>query len=150
MGLTNVEQFTAVALTVFRLNGRLIEWGDRFCEPHGLTSSRWQVLGAIYLAPESPSVPQIAAAMGLTRQGVQKQINLLVEEGLVDAKANPTHKRSPLYVLSVAGRETYEALQARWQEHARTMSAQFSPDDLNAAKQVLETMLAIYNPENEG
>jgi hypothetical protein len=28
-------------------NGRLIEWGDRFGAPFGLTSARWRMLGAV-------------------------------------------------------------------------------------------------------
>jgi len=43
---TKADKLTTIALSVFRLNGQLIEWGNRFSQPHGLTSARWQVLGA--------------------------------------------------------------------------------------------------------
>jgi len=45
-------------------------------------------LGAIALAEEPQTAPQIAAAMGGTRQGVQKQLNLAVAEGLIELGAS--------------------------------------------------------------
>ena len=92
--MTKSAKLTTVALSVFRLNGLLIEWGNTFAGPHGLTSARWQVLGAISLAPEAPNIPQIADAMGITRQAVLKQVNVLTDEGLVESLPNPAHKRS--------------------------------------------------------
>ncbi|MGE0290674.1 MAG: MarR family winged helix-turn-helix transcriptional regulator [Bradyrhizobium sp.] len=141
---TKSDKLTAIALSVFRLNGQLIEWGNHFSLPHGLTSARWQVLGAIALAPRASTIPQIAAAMGVTRQGVLKQINLLVDEGLVQAQPNPSHKRSPLYALTRSGQTTYLALSQRWHEHVRRMSPDFSGADLDAALRVLSTMLRAH------
>ncbi|ATE61895.1 MarR family winged helix-turn-helix transcriptional regulator [Thauera sinica] len=144
MSQAKADKLTAVTLAVFRLNGQLIEWGDRFCAPHGLTSARWQVLGAISMAPQTPTVPQIAATMGLTRQGVQKQINLLVEEGLVAPCPNPAHKRSPLYVLTSQGQAAYQAVLQNWQRHVHDISAAFSAADLDAAGRVLAAMSRIH------
>ncbi|MDH3233798.1 MAG: MarR family transcriptional regulator, partial [Alphaproteobacteria bacterium] len=42
-----VEAVTALILETFRLNGRLLAAGDRLVGDLGLTSARWQVLGAI-------------------------------------------------------------------------------------------------------
>lgn len=139
------DKLTTVALAVFKLNGQLVEWGNYFSQPHGLTSARWQVLGAISLAPQPPSIPQIGAAMGVTRQGVLKQINLLVEEGLVEPQHNPTHKRSPLYALTVKGQSVFHDLQQRWQKHLRDMSEDFSVADLDAAIRVLSLMSHIHD-----
>ncbi|WP_246436873.1 MarR family winged helix-turn-helix transcriptional regulator [Parapusillimonas granuli] len=118
----------------------MIEWGNHFSRRHELTSARWQVLGAISMAPQAPSIPQIAAAMGVTRQGVQKQIRLLVDEGLVPAPANPTHKRSPLHALTAKGRDIYGSLTERWHEHVGGMAAEFKAADLDAAIRVLSAM----------
>ncbi|WP_237882330.1 MarR family winged helix-turn-helix transcriptional regulator [Pseudomonas sp. PGPR40] len=110
---------TSIALSVFELNGQFIEWGDHFTQPRGLTSARWQMLGAISMAPQPPNIPHIAATMGVTRKGVLKQINLFVDEGLVEPQPNPTHKRSPLYSLTKKGQTTDQALTERWQKHVR-------------------------------
>ncbi|MCA0174960.1 MAG: MarR family winged helix-turn-helix transcriptional regulator [Proteobacteria bacterium] len=140
MQATKADRLTAIALAVFKLNGQLIEWGNQFAKPHGLTSARWQMLGAIALAPQPPSMPQIGAAMGVSRQGVLKQINLLVDEGLVQALPNPLHKRSPLYVLTPRGQTAYQALSARWQAHVQGLAAAFTAAELNATAQVLTAL----------
>ena len=80
---------TDLVLAVFRLNGAMINWGDDFSASAGLSSARWQMLGAIALAERPLSAPQIAERMGVTRQGAQKQLNLLAEAGLIELIANP-------------------------------------------------------------
>lgn len=147
MTQTKADQLTHISLSVFKLNGQLIEWGNHFSQPHGLTSARWQVLGAIALAPQPPNVPQIAATMGGTRQGVLKQINLLLDEGLVQPLANPTHKKSPLYALTQKGQTTYSTLAERWGKQAQKMADEFSADDLNTTLKVLVALTQLY--ENE-
>ena len=149
MNPTKTDKLTSIALSVFRLNGQLIEWGNHFSQPHGLTSARWQVLGAISLAPQPPSIPQIAATMGVTRQGVLKQINLLVDEELVQPQLNPTHKRSPLYSLTPKGKTTYQALVEHWQKHVWEMATKFSAADLDAAIRVLSVMSQVHSSELE-
>ncbi|MDR0703253.1 MAG: MarR family transcriptional regulator [Azoarcus sp.] len=144
MNSGKAEKLSSVALSVFRLNGLLIEWGNDFCMLLGLTSARWQVMGAVALAPQPPSVPQIAAFMGITRQGVQKQVNLLVEEGLFQALPNPAHKRSPLYALTRQGEETYRDLHQRWQQHVEAISSNFSTADLDAAIRVLSALSHVH------
>jgi DNA-binding MarR family transcriptional regulator len=108
---------TDIMLTVFRVNGRLLEKGDQLVRPLNLTSARWQVLGAVAQAGKPLSVPQVAEAMGITRQGVQKQLNKLAKEGFVEQSRNPRHERSPFYILTELGNRTiFEtmALQNIW------------------------------------
>ena len=147
MNPTKADNLTTISLSVFRLNGQLVEWGNHFSQPHGLTTARWQVLGAIALAPQPPNIPQIAAMMGVTRQGVLKQINLLVDEGLVQPLPNPAHKRSPLYVLTKTGQATFGAIDDRWNKHVQKMAAGFTGADLDAAVRVLSALLQFYGNE---
>jgi DNA-binding MarR family transcriptional regulator len=133
---------TEVILTVFRTNGRLLASGDALVGPLGLTSARWQVLGAVALAEVPLTAPQIGAAMGITRQGAQKQIDLLVDEGLLEPQANPNHKRSPLYALTQRGQALYmqvDRAQARW---ANRLAEGISAQNLATTKRVLEQLLA--------
>jgi DNA-binding MarR family transcriptional regulator len=108
------QALTQLALAVFRANGALLARGDVLVEGAGLTSARWQVLGALALAGRKLTVPEIARSMGLTRQGIQKQVNLLIGDGLVSTRANPTHQRSQLVGLTVAGRAAYSRAEQRW------------------------------------
>src|SRR5262245_4782769 len=88
------EVLTDLILLIFRVNGQLLTAGDRLVEHLHLTSARWQMLGAIALSASPCTAPQVAAAMGVTRQGAQKQLNLLLKGGLVTAEPNPGHARS--------------------------------------------------------
>lgn len=144
---TKADRLTAIALAVFKLNGQLVEWGNHFAKPHGLTSARWQVLGAIAMASQPPSMPQIAAAMGVSRQGVLKQINLLVGEGLIEPLPNPAHKRSALYALTASGQAAYLALTERWQAHVRGLATAFSAAELEAAVRVLAVLSQAHDGE---
>ncbi|MBD9384071.1 winged helix-turn-helix transcriptional regulator [Achromobacter sp. ACM02] len=146
MNPTKEERLTGVILTLFQLNGALLDWGDAFVAPEALTSARWQMLGALALAGQPLSAPQVAAAMGVTRQGAQKQLNLLSEAQLVEVRPNPQHKRSPLYQLTDGGRRVYGAIDARWKERARQLAGGFSAAELETAGMVLAGLLAAHVP----
>ena len=95
--------------------------------------------------------PQIAEAMGVTRQGAQKQIHLLVQDGLIEARPNPGHKRSPRYVLTEAGRRVYARVEQQWQAHAEAVAAgaQTDLDELGIAKNAREEKLAARKKEHD-
>src|SRR5262249_48956418 len=97
------DLLTEIVLLLFRVNGQLLASGDRLVEHLNLTSARWQMLGAIALSDAPRPAPQLAARMGMTRQGAQKQLDLLLNDGLVEAKPNPRHARSPLFTLTRKG-----------------------------------------------
>jgi DNA-binding MarR family transcriptional regulator len=104
-------------VTVFRLNGRLLAAGDRLVAGYGLTSARWQILGAIALSPAPEPVARLARNMGLNRQGVQRIVGELLSEGFVEARDNPHHRSAKLIVMTVKGLKAYAAAlqaQAPW------------------------------------
>ena len=104
---------TELFLEVFRLNGRLLSAGDRLVAEAGLTSARWQVLGAIHFASETHTVSWLARNIGLTRQAVQRIVYELEGEGLVAFKANPAHRRAYLVTLTRKGHAAYAAADRR-------------------------------------
>jgi DNA-binding MarR family transcriptional regulator len=107
--------FTELLLEVFRVNGLLLAAGDQLTRGLGLSSARWQVLGAIEEGPAT--VAQIARKMGLRRQSVQRLVDALADVRLVVLAVNPSHQRSPLVRFSAAGLRVYaelQALQAGW------------------------------------
>jgi DNA-binding MarR family transcriptional regulator len=118
----DAQAVSELALAVFRLNGALLRYGDELVEPVGLSSARWQMLGAIALAGRPLSAPQIGNAMGVSRQGAQKQLNLLVGQGLVETRPNPAHRRSPLHALTPRGRAAYERVDALWTVRAADLA----------------------------
>jgi DNA-binding MarR family transcriptional regulator len=108
---SSAAALTEVILEVFRVNGDLIAAGDGIAGEFGQSSARWQVLGQIEAEPKT--VPVIAREMGLTRQSVQRNVDLLESEGIVEYLDNPAHRRSRLVALSTDGRKLYRRLQAR-------------------------------------
>jgi DNA-binding MarR family transcriptional regulator len=111
------QALTDLILAIFRLNGRLLVAGDRLVADLDLSSARWQVLGAIALAATPQPVAWLARNMGLNRQGVQRIVNEMRDEGLLELQPNPHHRRAHLVVLTKRGKEAFEAaarLQAPW------------------------------------
>jgi DNA-binding MarR family transcriptional regulator len=131
---------TDLILEVFRLNGRLLAVGDGLAEPVGLTSARWQVLGAMALALTPQPVANIARNMGLTRQAVQRTVNLLVAERFVTFDANPHHRRAKLVVLTRKGQAAFDAvsrLQIPW---ANGLASGLAAKELISASRLLKTL----------
>ena len=138
-----VESLTELTLAVFRLNGLLLQWGDRLVGPIGLTSSRWQMLGALALRGKPLTSPQVGDVMGVSRQGAQKQLHALEALGLVEPQANPAHKRSPLYALTPQGRRLYGRAEQLWAQRATELAAAIPPSRATAAAATLKAMSAL-------
>lgn len=137
-------------VAVFRANGCLLEWGDAFAEPLGVTSARWQILGALAQAGGPLTAPQMGARMGVSRQGAQKQLNLLVADGLMEKRPNPAHARSPLYYLTPGGEALFSRIDQAWKEHTRTVAQAFSSEELAVTLKVLETLAARHGRPRGG
>jgi DNA-binding MarR family transcriptional regulator len=136
----NAKLLTEIVLLVFRVNGRLLAAGDRLVADLGLTSARWQMLGAVALSDRPRTAPQLAIHMGTTRQAAQKQLDLLLEDGLVAAEANPGHARSPLYVLTRRGTSAYAATERVQTAWANRLADSLSIRDLETTKQLLDNL----------
>lgn len=108
---------TDLVLELFRLNNRLLAAGDRLVADIGLTSARWKVLGSIVAAERPQPVAWLARDMGGNRQNVQRIVNDLVNEGLVEYQPNPHHRKAQWVVLTEAGKRAIDqamCLQAPW------------------------------------
>ncbi|MDO6965409.1 MarR family winged helix-turn-helix transcriptional regulator [Rhizobium alvei] len=147
--LVKTEILTELLLTVFRINGKLLQDGDVLTAPLGLTSARWQVLGAIALSGAAQTVPDIAGKMGMTRQGAQKQVDRLQANGLLASRPNPRHKRSPLYALTDEGTRAYSAISERYSKWSEALSDPLEQELLEKAMYCLtaiEARLADVDP----
>jgi DNA-binding MarR family transcriptional regulator len=134
------EALTDLVLAVFRLNGRLLAAGDRLVADLGLTSARWQVLGAIALSPGLQPVAWLARSMGLNRQGVQRIVNEMREDGLVELRPNPHHRRAHLVALTKRGEEAFASasrLQAPW---ANALAKGINAEELGKTRRLLGTL----------
>lgn len=128
---------TQVVLSTFRTNGLLLAAGDLLAGEEGLTSARWQVLGAISLANGPLTVPQIARRMGLTRQTVHATVRRLVRDGLLELAPNADHRRSQLVRLTEPGMATYSAIDGRQAVWVNRLAAGINRTDLETTARVL-------------
>jgi DNA-binding MarR family transcriptional regulator len=128
---------TDVILAVFRANGALVASGDVLAADEDLTSSRWQVLGAIALAERPLTVPQIARRMGLTRQSVHATVKHLLSDGLVELVPNSDHRRSQLVRLTELGARRYAAIDRRQTAWVNDLAREIERSDLEVAARVL-------------
>lgn len=122
---------TELTLEIFRLNGDVIAMGDDLVADLGLTSARWQVMGAIALARTPLPIAQIARNMGLTRQAVQRLANELEGEGFVRFAPNPNHQRAKLALLTRKGEAAYTAAIARWEPKAAALGSGLRLKDID-------------------
>ena len=134
------EAVTELILSLFRVNNLLLTAGDRLVQGLGLTSARWQVLGAIAYADRPQPVAWLARDMGANRQNVQRIINDLNEAGLVTFQINPHHRRAQLVVLTDKGKQAFDAamrLQGPW---VKDLVQGLAPKDIKTAHGVLTTL----------
>jgi DNA-binding MarR family transcriptional regulator len=138
--LRSRRAWSGLVVEVFRLNGDLIEAGDMLVRDLDLTSARWQVLGAIALSPVPLPVAHIARNMGLARQSVQRIVDDIRDDGLVQLEPNPHHRRAPLVAMTPAGVAAYERATERKDLWADVLTEGLSPEAIEAASTVLRTL----------
>jgi DNA-binding MarR family transcriptional regulator len=134
------RSLTDLILDVFRLNGALLASGDALVGDLGLTSARWQVLGAIALSPVPLPVAHLARNMGLTRQAVQRSVDEMRGDGLVRLDPNPHHKRAMLVAMTERGESAYRAASERQAGWADLLAAGLSPESVEAAGALLREL----------
>jgi DNA-binding MarR family transcriptional regulator len=146
------DAFSAFVISVLRLGGLLGAMGDRLARPAGQTSARWQVLAAVELEPAT--VAQVARALGLARQSVQRVADLLSREGLTAYSENPSDLRAELLRLTPRGRSTLTSIQDAQRIWADALGAEIGENQLHRGTELLARVMAAVSaregelPEN--
>lgn len=130
---------TELILALFPLHGALLAAGDSLSSEVGLSSALWQVLGALKESPRT--VSQIGRVMGLTRQSVQRSVNILKEDGLVELVRNPDHQTSPLVRMTAKGEEAYRKVMCLQIEWSNGLGERLKVDELKVATRAVRTLL---------
>jgi DNA-binding MarR family transcriptional regulator len=140
---------TNLVLDLFRLNNQLLSAGDRLVAPLGLTSARWQILGAIIAADYPQPVAWLARNLGAHRQNVQRIINDLAKEGLVEFEANPHHRKAQLVILTKKGKQTMDEamrLQTPW---SNSLADGLTVKDIETAHRVMLALRQTLNAKDD-
>ncbi|KYO52972.1 MarR family winged helix-turn-helix transcriptional regulator (plasmid) [Tistrella mobilis] len=131
---------TDLILALFRVNNLTLAWGDRLVAPLGLTSARWQILGAIVYADRPQPVAWLARDLGANRQNVQRIVNDLAKEGIVAFAPNPHHKRAQLVVLTPRGRAVYDQALRLYDPQIDALAEGLTLDELRTAWRVMTAL----------
>lgn len=139
--------FTRLQLALFQLHGRLAEALDELARPDDLTLARCQVLASIDIAGRPLNVAAIARHMGLTRQSVQRSVNVMAAAGLLALEVNPDHKRSALVRMTDAGEIKAGSVRGRHQAWADEVGSRFDLQQLVTATVLLNELASILGTD---
>jgi DNA-binding MarR family transcriptional regulator len=128
---------TRLFLDSFRFHSDLMAAGERLTKPLGLTAARWQVLSTVARADRPETVANIGRLMGLTRQAVQRVVNEMILEGLLESAPNPHHKRAVLVRPTPRGREKFDEVTAQQVVWANALAEGLSEQDIEQATAII-------------
>lgn len=126
----HIQLMTKMILSIFRLSSTFLSNGNELLKDSEVDSTGWQVMGAIALTNLPMTVPAIADQMGMTRQGAQKRLNKLREEGYVYNKHNPRHDRSPIWLLTDEGEKMFSSIMELYQIWMQRLLEKFNVPEL--------------------
>jgi DNA-binding MarR family transcriptional regulator len=136
---------TDVIIATFQLNGRLMAVAQHLGAHGGLTAAWWQVLGGVLDEPRT--VADIGRRMGMTRQGVQRVADLLVERELAEYRPNPAHRRAKLLACTEAGYWAIRQISLAQHPWANRIGQQVGIDELRAALATMHRLLAALEAD---
>jgi DNA-binding MarR family transcriptional regulator len=136
---------TDLVLTVFRLNGELLEAAQQMAAEGDITAAWWQVLGGV---PDEPrSVAEIGRIMGMSRQAVQRIADILVDRGLAEYRPNPTHRRAKLLARTEAGNFALRRISFAQHPWTDALGRQIGSERLRATLEVLQQLVGLVEQQ---
>jgi DNA-binding MarR family transcriptional regulator len=105
----------------------------------GVSASERAVLELLHRTGAG-SVADLARRRGVSRQHIQTLVNGLLERGLVAARDNPAHRRSPLILLTPAGGTLIDRMTAREERYLDDARPRVLARDVETARRVLATL----------
>lgn len=116
-------------LEAFRLTSRVLNAADAMSQDLELSSARWQVISAIRDEVGGPrTVSEIARVLGLSRQGIQRIADSLVNAGFTEFRDNPRHRSANVLALTMKGLIALAELDRRRIAWSRTWTAGVETD----------------------
>lgn len=136
---------TDLVIATFRLNGRLLEIAQVLAAHGALTAAWWQVLGGTLDEPRT--VADIARTMGMSRQGVQRVADLLVERELAEYRPNPAHRRAKLLACTDTGYWAVHQIALSQHPWANRTGATIGPDQLHGALATMRRLTEVLEAD---
>lgn len=138
-----LDTFTfEVALLFFRMRHAATEYLGQ-----GKHSSGRRSLVKSLGAQGPQTVPQMARARTVSRQHIQRIVDELRSEGLVERRLNPAHRSSKLVALTPKGESLLAAMDAREAELMRFLAQGLRLDRVRDATEVVRHVRARLESE---
>lgn len=138
--------FSQLSVATFRLSGTLGREGDRLSKPLGMSHARWKLLASVVHSHPAKTVSQIGRSTGLSRQAIQRLVDSMVKEGLLQLAENPHHQRAKLVEVTPDGSALYQQLQQIQTPWAEELAASFSEEELETALRVIHRISEKIEP----
>ncbi|MFF0501808.1 MarR family winged helix-turn-helix transcriptional regulator [Nocardia aobensis] len=135
-----------LAFTTSQLDAR----ADDALRPTGQNLLRYQILSSYVDSPAT--VSNVARALFVSRQYVQRTTNSLQEGGFVESHPNPDHLRSPLFEATESGRKLAAAAESTllpWLGHLQNAISRRELANLREALSTLHAAATSYGPLEE-
>ncbi|MGB6058863.1 MAG: MarR family winged helix-turn-helix transcriptional regulator [Microthrixaceae bacterium] len=117
--------------------------GEEIAGVVGQTQARWQTLWTI--GDASLTVPQIGRRLGVSRQAVQRLVNELANEALVELVDNPDHKTSPLVSLTRKGRTALDRINRAGEAFNEALLTEFGAEHIARLRTLLREFVSVVN-----
>ncbi len=137
--MANKGDIALLVADIYEAAGALRRRGDAIAATQGQSQARWQVLSVISGA--NITVSQAARRLGVTRQGVQRIANQLIEEQLVHLAPNPDHRSSPLLCLTQAGEIILGRINGKAQRLHSTIASTLNGRELSQTRESLRAII---------
>lgn len=128
---------TDLIRAVLHMSATAERQGSKLTKHLGVTSARWQAMGQLHWSEERMTVSQLARALGLSRQAVQRLASGMAGDGVVAFVENPADKRAMHVVLTKRGSEIHSAALEREWEWTNRLAAHFTVKDLVRTKNLI-------------
>ena len=135
----SIDELPLLVADLFEAAAAVRRHGDEVASMAGQTQARWQVLSV--LSQGDWTVPRAARRLGVSRQAVQRTVDLLRADGLVEIERNPDHQRSSLVRLTTSGRDALGAITAEGRRWNAQVASRIDAHDLATTRSVLRILI---------
>jgi DNA-binding MarR family transcriptional regulator len=136
---------TDVIIATFQLDGRLMNLARQLARAGGITATEWRVLGGVLDEPHS--VAEIARRMGMTRQGVQRVADQLVDRRLAVYRRNPAHRRAKLLACTESGHWAIRRIALAQRPWADRVGGHIGATELNGTLTTIRRILSTLDAD---
>ena len=131
-----------------RLDQRLRRANERRAAAHGISIARLRILDL--LAAQELTVSQLARRLDMTRQSVQRTVDMMTEEGWIAAFDNPDHRRAKLFAPTEEARQALHEVRLDFERWQRRLESGLDQERVDSASGLLADLSLRVESDLEG